>query len=55
MKWVILPSIYSEEIIFGRVDEDEIIRVTCCAEHPEYLEWLEEGNTPEEWNPNGNQ
>lgn len=23
-------------------------------EYQEYLAWLEEGNTPEEWNPNGN-
>lgn len=23
------------------------------ASHPAYLAWLSEGNTPEEWNPDG--
>ena len=35
---------------------DELTVVSGIAEFmPEYLAWVAEGNTAEEWNPNGNQ
>ena len=33
--------------IYARVDDDGLVRVTCSADHPPFLEWLAEGNTPE--------
>lgn len=30
--------------IYGRVDEDGLIRVTCVAENPEYQAWLKKQN-----------
>ena len=28
------------EMIYGRVDDDGLMRVTCVAEDPEYQAWL---------------
>lgn len=52
MKWVKLPmqNLQGDDI-FGRIDDDGLMRVTCIAEHPEFAEWLAAGNTPEPWNP----
>ena len=33
--------------ILARIDDDGKCRLTCTEQHPEYLEWLAEGNTPE--------
>jgi hypothetical protein len=33
--------------ILARIDDDGKCRLTCSDENPEYLKWLEEGNTPE--------
>lgn len=46
MKWVVVQTI-GEKTIYGRVDDDGLMRVTCIAEHPELQEWIAEGNTPE--------
>lgn len=35
-----------ERQIYGRVDDDGVIRVTCTADHPPFQEWLAEGNEP---------
>ena len=34
--------------ILARIDDDDLIRVTCTEKNPEYLAWVAEGNTPEE-------
>lgn len=52
MKWVIIGENRFGEIIYGRLDDDGLIRVTCIAEHPEFASWLEEGNAPEPWSSN---
>jgi len=31
--------------ILARIDDDGLIRLTCTEKYPEYLEWVEEGNT----------
>jgi len=33
--------------ILARFDDDGLCRLTCTEQHPEYLEWLAAGNTPE--------
>jgi len=35
-----------EQQIYARIDDDNVIRVTCTADHPPFQEWLAEGNTP---------
>jgi hypothetical protein len=51
MTWVSVGLDDDGVKIFGRLDDDGQIRVTCIAEHPEFAEWLAEGNTPEPWPP----
>jgi hypothetical protein len=46
MTWVIVKN-DDEQTVFGRIDDDGLMRVTCVAEHPEFVEWLAEGNEPE--------
>ena len=41
-----LPLI-GERQIYARIDDDGKCRLTCTEQHPEYLAWLAEGNTPE--------
>ena len=33
--------------VYARIDDDGKCRLTCTEQHPEYLVWLAEGNTPE--------
>ena len=33
--------------IIARIDDDGKCCLTCTEEHPEYLKWVAEGNTPE--------
>ena len=51
MTWVIVGESTSGETIYGRVDDDGLIRVTCIAEYPDLAAWVAEGNTPEPWLP----
>jgi len=41
-----LPTIQGEPRIFARIDDDNICRVTCSEDNPEFQAWLAEGNTP---------
>lgn len=41
--------------VFYRVQDDVWIPLAKDnTDYQEYLAWLEEGNTPEEWSPDGN-
>jgi len=51
MTWVSLGADFEGVEIYGRLDDDGLIRVTCIAEHPEFAVWVAEGNTPEPWPP----
>ena len=51
MKWVLVGQTSDGTTLYGRIDDDGKMRVTCIAEHPEYAAWVAEGNTAEEWNP----
>jgi hypothetical protein len=47
MRWVIV-SHTEEQTVYGRIDDDGLMRVTAIEGNPELDEWLAEGNTPEE-------
>jgi hypothetical protein len=47
MMYKMLPLIDGEQQIYARIDDDGLCRLTCTANHPEYLAWIEVGNTPE--------
>ena len=48
MIWVKLGTNADGVDLFGRIDEDGLMRVTAIREHPELLEWIEEHGEPEE-------
>jgi hypothetical protein len=52
MRWIKLPKTNDTQI-YGRIDDDGLMRVTCVEEHPEFQAWLAEGNEAEEWTPEG--
>jgi len=48
MKWIKLKKQSEDDIqIYGRIDDDGLMRVTCVEAHLELQEWLAEGNQPE--------
>jgi len=34
-------------MIYARVDDDDVIRLTCTAKHQALIDWINEGNTPD--------
>jgi hypothetical protein len=34
------------QIIYARIDDDGLCRLTCTADYPEFKAWLEAGNEP---------
>ena len=43
-----LPKLNADDPqIFARIDNDEICRVTCTEDNPEFQAWVAEGNTAE--------
>jgi hypothetical protein len=36
------------------IDDDGVTWALGSVDDPRYLEWLEQGNTPEPWSPDGN-
>ena len=50
MRWVSLGPNNDDVQIYGRIDDDGLMRVTCVAEHPEFAEWVAAGGIPEPWN-----
>ena len=51
MIWVILGETSNGETLYGRVDDDGKMRVTCLDDYPELANWVAEGNTPEPYEP----
>ena len=46
MIYKLLPKQEGESQIIARIDDDGLCRLTCTEQHPEYVEWLAEGNEP---------
>jgi hypothetical protein len=42
-----LHTMQGEQKILARIDDDNVCRLTCTEQHPEYLAWVAEGNQPE--------
>ena len=34
------------QVIYARIDDDGLCRLTCTADYPEFQKFLEEGNEP---------
>jgi len=48
MIYKMLPKLNADDPqIFARIDNDEICRVTCTEDNPEFQAWVAEGNTAE--------
>jgi hypothetical protein len=47
MIYKLLQKIENEPQILARIDDDGLCRLTCTEDNPEYVAWLELGNTPE--------
>jgi hypothetical protein len=45
-KWVIVNNT-EKTTVYGRIDEDGLMRITAIQGYSELDEWLAEGNTPE--------
>ena len=46
MNYKILETDSIGAVIYAKVDDDGLIRLTCTAENTEFQAWLAEGNTP---------
>jgi hypothetical protein len=46
MIFKMLPAVEGEQQIYARIDDDGKCRLTCTADHPEFVAWLAEGNLP---------
>jgi hypothetical protein len=47
MTWVIIGQLDDGANLYGRIDEDGLMRITAIEGYPELDEWLAEGNIPE--------
>jgi len=48
MIWVKLPKANLDDgQVYGRIDDDGLMRVTAVEEHPELIEWLQENEALE--------
>lgn len=43
-----LPLVEGQQQIYARIEDDGKCYLTCTEDHPEFKEWVEAGNTPEE-------
>jgi hypothetical protein len=46
MKWVIL-GVIDNETIYGKIEDDGLMKTTCIIDHPELQSWIGKGNNPE--------
>ena len=51
MTWVEIGKTINGDVLYGRIDDDGLMRVTCIAEHPEFAAWVAAGGVPEAIEP----
>ena len=47
MTYTMLPKQDGKPQLYARIDDDGLCRLTCTEDYPEFIKWLDEGNTPE--------
>ena len=48
MKYKKLPKYNPDLQIYARIEDDGKSYIICTAQNPDFKEWVEAGNTPEE-------
>jgi hypothetical protein len=43
---ILTTNIYGQ-VIYARIDDDGLCRLTCTEDYPEFQDWITQGNTPE--------
>jgi hypothetical protein len=43
MIFKILPAVEGEPQMFARIDDDDLSRMNCTAEYPEFIEYIKSG------------
>ena len=46
MIFKIIKTTEDGQVIYARIDDDGLCRLTCTEDYPEFKAWLEAGNTP---------
>jgi len=47
MIFKVLTTNLEGKIIYARIDDDGLCRLTCTEDYPEFRAWIEQGNIPE--------
>lgn len=47
MIFKMITKTFGNQQIYAQIDDDGLCRMTCSADHPEFIAWLAAGNTPE--------
>ena len=47
MKYKLLRTNQDGVKIYARIDDDNLCRLTCSEQDPDFIKWVAEGNTPE--------
>ena len=46
MIFKILTTNDAGQTIYARIDDDNLCRLTCTEDYPEFKSWIEQGNQP---------
>jgi len=46
MTFKILYTDLNGQVIYARIDDDGVCRLTCTDQYPEFQAWIAAGNTP---------